>query len=91
MALRENQQVWFWKDGEGRNRLPEPAIVTKVRGEKTVDLWVFCQHGAQRVETMVAVRSDTDQQPLVRYATMAFARREPDEKPAAKPAAAGSK
>ena len=69
-AMRVNQVVWFWKDGEGRDRQPEPAIVTAVYGETSVDLWVFCQHGAQRTEKAVAVASDEPGGPLVRYATV---------------------
>jgi hypothetical protein len=74
--LQVNQTVWFWKDGEGRGRQPEPAIVTKVHDENMVDLWVFCGHGAQRSETKVAIRLDDAQRPLVRYATLKPCREE---------------
>jgi hypothetical protein len=91
-TVRVNQTVWFWKDGEGRGRQPEPAIVTKVHTDGTlvpcvdprkvppepcvVDLWVFCGHGAQRSETKVAIRLDDAQRPLVRYATLKPCREE---------------
>lgn len=68
-APRPNQIVWYWKDGEGSDRKPEPAIVMSVKEDGTANLWVFCQHGAQRLEENVAIRGDEDTQPLVRYAT----------------------
>jgi len=74
IAVRVNQIVWFWKDGEGRDRQPEPAIVTAVLGESSVDLWVFCGHGAQRAEKAVAIAADEGVRPLVRYATVKPAR-----------------
>jgi len=68
-GLRVNQILWFWKDGQGRGKLPEPGFVYCIHDENTVDLWIFCQHGAQRIEEKVAVRQDDDTAPLVRYAT----------------------
>jgi hypothetical protein len=71
MAVRENQVVWFWKDGEGRNAIPEPAIVTKLHDDGiAVDLWIFCGHGAQRAEEKVMVREIGAKAPLIRYVTV---------------------
>jgi len=73
-APRLNQIVWFWKDGEGRGKQPEPAIVMVVHDESTVDLWVFCGHGAQRPETKVSIKDGGGLQ--VRYATLTYAPKE---------------
>jgi len=84
-AVRPNQIVWYWQDGEGRGKKPEPAIVTKVFEDGAVDLWVFCGHGAQRSEGRVAIREEGAVQPIIRYATVKFAKEE-----AKKPAEAGA-
>jgi hypothetical protein len=66
--LRLSQLVWFWKDWDGRGGHPEPAIVTAIHDEMTVDLWVFCPHGAQRPESKVPLRDDRVGQPPLPYA-----------------------
>jgi hypothetical protein len=80
-----NSIVWFWKNGEGRGISPEPAIVTRVLDETTVDLWVFCGHGAQREERNVQVVGydldglpyDVPNPPRVRYVTLKAFKDEP--------------
>jgi hypothetical protein len=67
--VQVNQFVWFWRDGQGRGNTKEPAIVTAIH-DGEVDLWVFCQHGAQRVETKVPIRGEGSTVPIVRYATV---------------------
>jgi hypothetical protein len=91
-----NDVVWFWKDGEGRGRNAEPAIVTDIdEAAGMVDLWVFCGHGGQRTETKVALKGNPEDlpyavpggEPRVRYATLELHTKEPEPEEAEEEAA----